>query len=128
MAATAATAAMAAKQSDGVNEGVSDSGQNFRHNVNVGGVTLQDGTLNNGAVPPVTVTGIASSAYTNNDDAVANPAATSTGTVLFNINAASGMLVLQIPPNSGGTPSARIPTSSAPASIASTNAPPTTFP
>lgn len=81
---------------------VSDSGQNFRHNVNAGGVTLADGTLNNGAVPPVTVTGIASSAYTNNDDAAANPAAASTGTVLFNINAATGSLVLQIPPNSGG--------------------------
>lgn len=81
---------------------VSETGQNFRHNVNVGGVTLQDGNLNNGAVPPATVIGIASSAYTNNDDSVANPAAASTGTVLFNINAATGSLVIQIPPNSGG--------------------------
>ncbi|WP_293373512.1 DUF4394 domain-containing protein [Nevskia sp.] len=76
---------------------VSDTGQNLRHNVNVGGVTIVDGLLNNGAVPPVTVTGVASAAYTNNDNAVA-----STGTVLFDLNAAGNLLV-QIPPNSGGT-------------------------
>lgn len=75
---------------------VSNTGQNFRHNVNAGGTTLADGTLNNGAMPPVTVTGIASAAYTNND------LAATTATVLFDINAATGSLVIQIPPNSGG--------------------------
>jgi hypothetical protein len=75
---------------------VSDTGQNFRHNVNAGGVTLADGLLNNGAVPPVTIAGIASAAYTNND------LSTDTATVLFDINAATGALVIQIPPNSGG--------------------------
>ena len=77
---------------------VSDTGQNLRHNVNAGGVTIVDGVLNNGAVPPATVAGIAAAAYTNNDDAVA-----ATGTVLFDINAAAGTLLVQIPPNSGGT-------------------------
>ncbi len=77
---------------------VSDSGQNLRHNVNIGGVTLVDGALNNSAVPPVAVTGVAAAAYTNNDNAVAT-----TGTVLFDISAAAGNLLVQIPPNSGGT-------------------------
>ena len=54
---------------------VSDSGQNLRHNVNAGGVTLVDLPLNNGAVPALPVTGVASAAYTNNDDAVVNPLA-----------------------------------------------------
>jgi len=81
---------------------VSDSGQNLRHNVNAGGVTLLDLPLNNGAMPPVAVTGIASAAYTNNDDAVVNPLAALTGTVLYNINATTGSLVIQIPPNAGG--------------------------
>ena len=75
-----------------------DSGQNLRHNVNIGGVTLVDGALNNGAVPPVAVTGVAAAAYTNNDNAVAT-----TGTVLFDISATAGTLLVQIPPNSGGT-------------------------
>ena len=81
---------------------VSDSGQNLRHNVNAGGVTLLDLPLNNGAMPPVAVTGVASAAYTNNDDAVVNPLAALTGTVLYNINATTGSLVIQIPPNAGG--------------------------
>jgi len=74
---------------------VSDSGQNLRHNVNAGGVTLTDGLLNNGAVPPVTTLGVASAAYTNND------LATTTSTVLFDINAATGFVALQAPPNAG---------------------------
>jgi len=75
---------------------VSDSGQNLRHNVNAGGITLLDGALNNGAVPPVTVAGIAGAGYTNND------LDTTTATVLFDINSANGTLAIQIPPNSGG--------------------------
>lgn len=74
---------------------VSDTGQNLRHNVNAGGLTLVDGALNNGAVPPVTVTGVASAAYVNNDIVA------STGTLLYDINANAGTLVLQVPPNSG---------------------------
>ncbi len=80
---------------------VSDSGQNLRHNVNIGGVTLQDVALNNGATPAAPVIGVASAAYTNNDDAAVSPLAALTGTVLYNINATTGSLVIQIPPNAG---------------------------
>lgn len=44
---------------------VSDTGQNLRHNVNAGGVTLVDGALNYAA--GTTAMGITGSAYTNND-------------------------------------------------------------
>ncbi len=66
----------------------SNSGQNLRMNVATGNVTT-DGALNGAA------TGIAGSAYTNNDNNAA------TGTTLFGIDAASDMLYSQIPPNNG---------------------------
>ena len=43
---------------------VSDTGQNLRHNVNAGGVTVTDAPLNYAGV---TASGIVGSAYTNND-------------------------------------------------------------
>lgn len=75
---------------------VSDTGQNLRHNVNPGGVTLVDGSLNNGATPAVVTSGVVAAAYTNNDLNVA-----ATGTLLFDINATADQLAVQIPPNSG---------------------------
>lgn len=76
---------------------ISNTGQNLRHNVNAGGVTLNDGGLNNGATPtPAPVNGIESAAYTNNDLNAA------TGTVLFDASAVTDNLLLQAPPNAGG--------------------------
>lgn len=73
---------------------VSDTGQNLRHDVNPGGATLVDGTLN---TPPAagTTTGIVGAAYTNNDlDA-------STATTLFDLDANADQIALQSPANSG---------------------------
>jgi len=66
----------------------SNTGQNLRINVDTGAVTT-DGMLNGAA------TGISASAYTNNDT---DPA---TGTALFGISGADGMLYMQAPPNDG---------------------------
>lgn len=44
---------------------VSDSGQNLRHNIAAGGVTIVDGALNYTA--GTTAAGLAGAAYTNND-------------------------------------------------------------
>lgn len=74
---------------------VSNTGQNLRHNVNAGGVTIVDTALNNGAVPPVAVTGIVGAAYTNND------LNTRTGTTLFNISSTTDAVLVQSPANSG---------------------------
>jgi hypothetical protein len=72
---------------------VSDTGQNLRHNVNAGGVTIVDGALNYTA--GVTATGIAAAAYTNNDlDAT-------TATTLFDLDASLDQIALQSPPNNG---------------------------
>jgi hypothetical protein len=75
---------------------ISDTGQNLRHNVNAGGVTLTDGTLNYPA--PVNInpaTGLTGAAYTNNDlDA-------NTGTTLFDIDASLNQVAIQSPPNPG---------------------------
>jgi hypothetical protein len=72
---------------------VSDTGQNLRHNVNAGGVTLVDTALNYAA--GVTATGITGIAYTNNDlDA-------NTGTTLFDIDTSLNQVALQSPPNAG---------------------------
>lgn len=76
---------------------VSNTGQNLRHNVNTGGVTLNDGTLTYTAPPtaPVAALGLISSAYTNNDlDA-------NTATTLFNIDSTLDQVVLQSPANNG---------------------------
>lgn len=72
---------------------ISNAGQNLRHNVNSGGVTLEDGALN--YTVGTTVTGIAAAAYTNNDLDLL------TGTSLFDIDPALDQVVLQSPPNNG---------------------------
>lgn len=77
---------------------VSDTGQDLRHDVNPGGATIVDGTLNyiEGTPPaPVTALGITAAAYTNND---LDP---STGTTLFDVDGARDQVVLQSPPNGG---------------------------
>ena len=72
---------------------VSDTGQNLRHNVNTGGVTLVDTPLN--YMAGVAATGVTGAAYTNND------LAASTGTTLFDLDTALDQVVIQSPPNNG---------------------------
>ncbi len=72
---------------------ISDNGQNLRHNVNVGGVTLADGTLN--YTLGTAATGVTGAAYTNNDlDA-------NTATTLLDIDSSLDQVALQVPPNNG---------------------------
>ena len=79
---------------------VSDTGQNLRHNVNSGGVTLVDDPLD---YPPATslnavgptATMVTGSAYTNND------LAPSTGTTLYALDTLLDQIALQSPPNDG---------------------------
>jgi Domain of unknown function (DUF4394) len=72
---------------------VSDTGQNLRHNVNAGGVTLSDGALN--YTLGTTTLGIAGAAYTNNDlDAT-------TATTLFDTDTSLDQIAIQSPPNNG---------------------------
>ena len=82
---------------------VSDTGQNLRHNVNVGGVTTVDANLTYTQPPivpvpytPVTTLGVTGAAYTNNDLDTTN-----TGTTLFDIDTALDQVVIQSPPNNG---------------------------
>lgn len=72
---------------------ISDTGQNLRHNVNAGGVTLEDGDLNYTA--GVAALGVAAAGYTNND------LAATTGTTLFDVDATLDQVALQVPPNAG---------------------------
>jgi Domain of unknown function (DUF4394) len=72
---------------------VSDAGQNLRHNVNTGGVTIADADLNYTA--GTAATGITGAAYTNNDLDAA------TGTTLFDLDATLDQIALQSPPNNG---------------------------
>lgn len=72
---------------------VSDTGQNLRHNVNAGGVTLTDGALN--YTPGTAASGITGAAYTNND---LDP---NTATTLFDLDSALNQTVIQSPPNNG---------------------------
>ena len=72
---------------------ISDDGQNLRHNVNPGGVTIADAALNYTA--GVAAAGIGGAAYTNND---ADP---NTGTTLFDLDTTLDQVVLQSPPNTG---------------------------
>ena len=72
---------------------VGNDGQNLRHNVDTGGVTLADTALN--YTPGVSATGIAGAAYTNND---LDP---NTGTSLFDIDTVLDQVILQSPPNAG---------------------------
>ena len=72
---------------------VSDTGQNLRHNVNAGGVTVADAMLN--YAPGTTAMGIVGSAYTNND---LNPL---TATTLYAFDSSLDQIALQSPPNNG---------------------------
>jgi hypothetical protein len=79
---------------------VSDKGQNLRHNVNAGGVTLQDDPLD---YPPAaqlnsigpTALAVAGSAYTNND------LSPTTGTTLYALDSNLDQVSIQLSPNDG---------------------------
>jgi hypothetical protein len=72
---------------------ISDTGQNLRHNVNPGGVTLVDAPLNYTA--GTTAAGLTGAAYTNNDR---DP---TTGTTLFDLDTSLNQVAIQSPPNAG---------------------------
>lgn len=72
---------------------LSDNGQNLRHNINAGGVTLSDTALN--YVAGTAVNGVIGAAYTNND------LNATTGTTLFDIDSELDQVSLQSPPNNG---------------------------
>lgn len=72
---------------------VSDTGQNLRHNVNAGGVTVVDLTLN--YTPGTPALGVTGAAYTNND------LHADTATTLFDVDSSLNQVVLQSPPNNG---------------------------
>ena len=71
----------------------SSKGQNLRHNVNAGGVTIADAALN--YTPGTTALGIVGSAYTNND------LSASTATTLYALDSTLDQIALQSPPNNG---------------------------
>jgi hypothetical protein len=72
---------------------ISDTGQNLRHDVNAGGMTMVDALLNYTA--GMTATGLTGAAYTNND---LDP---TTGTTLFDIDTSLNQVAIQSPPNAG---------------------------
>jgi len=82
---------------------VSDNGlQNLRHNVDAPtGGTTEDLGLTYTAPPtmPVPATGIAASAYTNNDLTAMSPP--NTGTTLFELDTNLNQIAIQSPPNNG---------------------------
>lgn len=72
---------------------IGNDGQNLRHNVNLGGATLADASLN--YTPGVAAIGLTGAAYTNNDlDA-------RTATSLFDMDTTLDQVALQSPPNAG---------------------------
>lgn len=79
---------------------VSDTGQNLRHNINVGGVTITDDPLDYPPATPVNAvgpnaTGVTGSAYTNNDlDGT-------TATTLYALDTSLDQVAIQSPPNDG---------------------------
>jgi len=86
---------------------LSDTGQNLRHNVNAGGVTISDAPLTIAAgTMVVTATGVTGAAYTNND------LAASTGTTLYDLATTQDQVVVQSPPNGipGGAAANLVPT------------------
>jgi len=86
---------------------LSDTGQNLRHNVNAGGVTVTDAPLTIAAgANVVTATGVTAAAYTNND------LAASTGTTLYDVATMQDQVVVQSPPNGipGGVAANLVPT------------------
>ncbi len=72
---------------------ISDTGQNLRHGVNAGGVTLLDGPLS--YVAGTTATGLAGAAYTHND---LDPR---TATTLYDLDFALDQVAIQSPANTG---------------------------
>ncbi len=72
---------------------ISNDGQNLRHDVHVGGVTLVDGRLN--YVLGTDALGVVGAAYTNND------LDTNTATTLYTVDSTLDQVVLQSPANSG---------------------------
>lgn len=72
---------------------LSNDGQNLRHNVNVGGVTLVDKTLAYVAGTPAL--GITAGGYTNND------LSSVTATTLLDIDTTLDQVALQVPANDG---------------------------
>ncbi len=74
---------------------ISNTGQNLRHNVNAGGVTVNDGTLSYTAPATTTALGVTGAAYTNNDlDA-------NTATTLYDIDSTLDQVAIQSPANNG---------------------------
>ncbi len=72
---------------------VSDAGQNLRHNVAPGGVTIADGTL--AYTPGTAATGVTAVGYTNND------LSATTGTTLVDLDTTRDQGALQVPANDG---------------------------
>ncbi len=78
---------------------ISNTGQNLRHNVNAGGVTVRDADLTIMVGTAVqTAMGVTGAAYTNND--LPAPGMMSpTGTTLYDIATLQDQVVVQSPPN-----------------------------
>ncbi len=79
---------------------VSSKGQNLRHNVNAGGVTLNDGALNYPAATPISTrgpiaSGVVGAAYTNND------LNADTATTLYTLDSTLDQIAIQSPANDG---------------------------
>jgi hypothetical protein len=79
---------------------VSNTGQNLRHNVNAGGVTLVDDPLDYPPAMPLNAMGptamaVTGSAYTNND------LSPDTATTLYALDTMMDQVALQSPPNDG---------------------------
>ena len=72
---------------------ISDTGQNLRHNVNPGGTTVVDGTLN--YTVGTTALGVTGAGYTNND------LDSNTATTLYNVDSNLDQVTIQSPPNNG---------------------------
>jgi len=79
---------------------VSDTGQNLRHNIMAGGMTLVDDPLDYPPATPLNAAGpsaggITGSAYTNND------LSSLTATTLYSLDTSLDQIALQSPPNDG---------------------------
>lgn len=80
---------------------ISDTGQNLRHNIDdpmgapATGTTATDAPLTVPGPPPVTATGVAAAAYTNND------LSADTATTLLDLDTTGDQVVLQSPANAG---------------------------
>ncbi|WP_212760913.1 DUF4394 domain-containing protein [Telluria aromaticivorans] len=79
---------------------VSDTGQNLRHNINMGGVTIADDPLDYPPATPANAIGpnalmVTGSAYTNND------LSATTATTLYALDTMQDQVALQSPPNDG---------------------------